>query len=149
MDDIEDDTSFDLDAIGVLEDTIDEMRKVSAELRRDSGFTQAELRRYERWRRKKKKCGQEDVRSQCVNQSGRRKGRATLLRRLQGRAIAGALAGPAAAESAVQRESLARRADAVAALVERFVAWRGRATQSGLSERSRRSAAAVCGRQAA
>jgi anti-sigma factor RsiW len=139
----EDGTSFDLEAIGVLEDTIDEMRKESAELRRDSAFTQAELRRYERWRMKKK-CEQDGL----SKQSRRLKGRATPLRRLKGRASAGALASPAA-ESAVQRESLARRADAVAALVERFVAGRGRATKSGLSERSRRSAAALCGRQAA
>jgi hypothetical protein len=142
----QDGTSFGLEAIGVLEDTIDEMRKVSAELRRDSAFTQAELRRYERWRMKKK-CEQDGL-SKDVQQSRRLKGRATPLRRLKGRASAGALASPAA-ESAVQRESLARRADAVAALVERFVAWRGRATKSGLSERSRRSAAALCGRQAA
>jgi hypothetical protein len=141
----EDGTVFDLDAFGVLEDTIDEMRKMSAELRRDSGFTQAELRGYERWRMRKK-CEQ-DVLLKSRLQSRRLKGRATPQRQLKRRVNARALTSPAA-ESGVQREILARRADAVAALAERFVVGRGRATQSGLSERSRRSAAAVCGRHA-
>ena len=144
MSSIEDVTSGDLGAIGVLKDTVDEMRKVSAELRRDSCFTQAELRSYARWRMKKK-CAQDGL----SQQPGRLKGRATPLPRLKERAVAGVSARDRAAKSAVQLESLAQRANAIAALVKRFVVWRCRVVHSGLSGRGRQSAAAECGQRTA
>jgi hypothetical protein len=139
-----------LGASGDLRDIIDALRRVSADLRHDSAFTQAELEGYARWRKKQKSVLNvvQEGSIKTAKQLRWLKGRAALLLRLGGLAAVGAWASRAA-ESAVRRESLAQRADAMVAQVEQFVGWRRRAMFSALRGRRLKVAADVWGRRTA
>jgi hypothetical protein len=123
-----------LDESGDLRDAVDAMRRVSADVRRDSAFTRVELKRYARWRMKKKFAV-------GVTQDGSMK-TATQPRRLEVPRHEGW-----AAESALRRESLAQRVDVMAARIERFLGWRRGLRLWGLRGRRLEVAADVCGRR--
>jgi hypothetical protein len=129
-----------LGASGDLGDAIYAMRRVSADLRRDSAFTRVELKRYARWRVKQKSVlgVVQEGSSKTARQPRRLK-----VPRHEGRATV------RAADSALRRESLAQRVDVMAALVERFVGWRRGLMLSGLRGRRLKLAADVCGRRTA